>query len=120
MATHSVLFVLRHSPYESDMAKSSTDAALAFAAFEQPINLLFLGAGVLQLLPEQEAQALGRKSIYKQLLSLPLYDVDQIYVDEAAAQQYHVDLNRFSTATELVSGDTARALMCDHDHVLGF
>lgn len=120
MTPQSVLFVLRHSPYGSDMAKSAIDAALAFAAFEQPLNLLFLGDGVLQLMPGQDGKVIGRKTIYKQLLSLPMYDVERIYVDSVAAQRHRIDLAAFPASVERVSEGEAHALMCDHRHVLGF
>jgi tRNA 2-thiouridine synthesizing protein C len=58
----SILIVLRHSPYGSSLAKASLDVAFAHAAFEQSVDLLFLGDGVLQLLPEQDSQLLGMKN----------------------------------------------------------
>ena len=38
-----VLIVLRHSPYGSGLAKAALDTALATAAFDQAVDLLFIG-----------------------------------------------------------------------------
>ena len=70
--------VVRHSPYGSSLARASLDVALAAAAFEQPVKLLFMGDGVLQLLPEQDSRAIGQKNIGRLLSSLPLYDIDMV------------------------------------------
>jgi len=90
----SILIVLRHSPYGSSLAKASMDVALATAAFSQIVDLLFLGDGVLQLQPDQDSQRLGLKNIGRQLSSLPLYDINCVYVDAEAAARYNMDLSR--------------------------
>lgn len=43
--------VIRCSPYEGRHAGAQLDAALAAAALEMPLDLFFLGDGLLQLLP---------------------------------------------------------------------
>ena len=69
-----LLVVVRHSPYGSSLARASLDVALAAAAFEQPVKLLFMGDGVLQLLPGQDSQAIGQKNIGRLLLVWTKYE----------------------------------------------
>ena len=57
--TKSLLLLIRHSPYGSSLARASIDVALAAAAFDQAVSLLFVGDGVLQLLPEQRTEQQG-------------------------------------------------------------
>ena len=116
----SLLVVIRHSPYGSSLAKAALDVALAAAAFEQSVKLLFLGDGVLQLLPDQDSHAAGAKNIGRQLASLPLYDIDTVYVDAEAAARYRIDLARTPVATHALQGAQIHELMASCDHLLGF
>jgi tRNA 2-thiouridine synthesizing protein C len=119
-AKKSVLIMLRHSPYGSSLAKAAIDAALANAAFEQPVDLLFMGDGILQLQPNQDSQSLGIKNIGRQLASLPLYDIDVVYVDGEAASAYQVDLSLAPVDTKALTPPEIHQLMDQYDHLLGF
>lgn len=116
----SLLIVIRHSPYGSSLAKASLDVALAMAAFEQTVDLLFLGDGVLQLLPDQDASTLGAKNLGRQLASLPLYDINSVYVDAEAAARYNIDLTKTVVDTQALHPQEMRQLMVGFDHLLGF
>jgi tRNA 2-thiouridine synthesizing protein C len=116
----SILIVLRHSPYGSSLAKASMDVALATAAFSQIVDLLFLGDGVLQLQPDQDSQRLGLKNIGRQLSSLPLYDINCVYVDAEAAARYNMDLSRAPIDTRVVDQSELHQFMVGYDHLLGF
>lgn len=118
-AKKETLVVVRRSPYGSSLARSALDAALAMAAFEQPVKLLFLGEGVLQLLPEQDTQSTGAKNVAKLLASLPLYEIETVYADVASAQRYGVDISEAPVPTEGVSTGQIRQMMNASDHILG-
>ncbi|MEM9360736.1 MAG: sulfurtransferase complex subunit TusC [Pseudomonadota bacterium] len=114
------LFTIRRSPYASSLDRASIEAALAMAAFDQTCNLLFLGDGVLQLIPDQQSETLGVRNVGKLLQSLPLYDIDQIYVDNHAAQRYGVDLSKLPMTVHSLSDSEMQNLLSEHDHLLGF
>jgi tRNA 2-thiouridine synthesizing protein C len=114
-----VLLVLRHSPYGSSLAKAAVDVALATAAFSQAVDLLFLGDGVLQLLPGQDSRALG-KNVGRQLASLPLYDINRVYVDAQAVTRYNMDLSRAPIETRALEQEEIHRLMVGYNHLLGF
>jgi tRNA 2-thiouridine synthesizing protein C len=116
----SVLITLRHSPYGSSLAKASLDVTLATAAFDQAVDLLFMGDGVLQLLPEQDSRSLGIKNIGRQLASLPLYDIDCVYVDAEAADRYNLDVSQAPFAIRMLDRTAMNQLMVEYDHLLGF
>ncbi|MEE4146056.1 MAG: sulfurtransferase complex subunit TusC [Halieaceae bacterium] len=115
-----LLLLIRHSPYGSSLARASLDVALAAAAFDRPLSLLFTGDGVLQLLPEQDSEALGVRNPGRLLASLPLYDIEQVYVDAAAAARYRLDLDAAPVAALALGREEIRALIDRHDHLLGF
>lgn len=115
-----VLMILRRSPYGSSLAGASLDAALASAAFEQPVDVLFLGDGVLQLQPGQESEGAGVRNKGKVLASLPLYGIEQVYVDAGAAERYRLDLGALPLPTTALDPAAMRELMSSYDHLLGF
>ncbi len=115
-----LLLVVRHSPYGSSLARASIDAALAAAAFEQPVTLLFASDGVLHLLPDQDTAAIGRRNSGRLLSSLPLYDIETVYADRAAVECYSIDLAAAPLPTKAVDETGMRDLIAQCDHVLGF
>ena len=115
-----LLIVLRHSPYGSGLGRAAVDTALAFAAFEQEVELLFVGDGVLQLSPGQQGQSIGRKTIEKQLAALPLYGVDSVFVDATASLKYNIDLTSSPVPATALSEQEMHRLMDHADHLLSF
>jgi tRNA 2-thiouridine synthesizing protein C len=120
MSERTVLLVSRRAPYGSSLARAALDTALAGAAFDRAPTLLFLGDGVLQLLPGQDAQALGTRTHGRVLDSLPLYDVETLYVDAAALARHGLSAGDLPAGAEVVDEAAIRALMAAHDHILGF
>ncbi len=115
-----VLVVTRHPQPGRSLARSALDTALATAAFEQPVNLLFLGAGVLQLLPEQDTSGVGVRNLRKVIDSMPLYDMEHCYVDAEAAARAGLTATDLPPGAILVDHTALRALFDSHRHILGF
>jgi tRNA 2-thiouridine synthesizing protein C len=115
-----LLVVMRHSPYGSSRSRAGLDTALAAAAFDQPVELLFMGEGVLQLLPAQQSAGAGLKSTAKQLASLPLCDVERVFADGRSLARHGVDPATAPLPVEVIDGDTIAELLADSDLLLGF
>jgi len=120
MNTKRYLIVCRRAPYGDSYAREALDVALAAAAFDQGVALLFLGDGVAQLVNAQNSAAIGEKSFEKQLSALPLYDVDTLYADADALQRRGLSANDFSLPAQLVDAQEIAALLASHDVVLNF
>jgi tRNA 2-thiouridine synthesizing protein C len=115
-----LLLLIRHPPYGSSLARASIDVALAAAAFEQAVSLLFVGDGVLQLVPDQDTQQQGVRNLGKLLASLPLYEIEQVYVDAEAADRYHLDLTTAPVSAQALDRQAMSRLLLTHDHLMGF
>lgn len=100
MGGKSLLLVFRHPPYGRGITRGGYDVALAAAAFEQPVSLLFMDDAVWQLLPKQSAGRIEAKSIESTLASLSLYDIEALYVEA------HSLAARGLSPDELVAGVT--------------
>jgi len=116
----STLIISRSSPYGSTLAQSALDYALAAAAFEQPLKLLFMADGVLQLLPGQETADSHQKNLGKRLSSLPLYGVDSVYADSQSLSRYGLRTGQLLVPTQAVDAEGIRSLLREHDQVVSF
>jgi len=115
-----LLVIIRHAPYGNSLARASLDTALAAAAFDQPVELLFLGEGVLQLIPDQDSAAIDVRNIGKLITSLPLYDIDAVHVDAQAAARYAIEVEQLPLEVRLLDATAVSQLMADCDHLVGF
>jgi tRNA 2-thiouridine synthesizing protein C len=114
------LLVCRQPPYGSPNARAALDVAMAAAAFDQPVALLFLGDGAAQLLRDQNADAIGEKSFEKQLAALPLYDVDELYVDAEALRRLGLTEGDLALPAQPLAAAAIAALLARFDVVLNF
>lgn len=112
------LIVIRHSPYGSSLARASVDIALAMGAFDQDFELLFMGAGVLQLLKNQHSEDLGCKNVGKTLSSLPMFDKEFAYVDAAALAQFGLKESDLVLPVRLLEQQELAGFLNDCDHVI--
>jgi|TARA_R100000005_G_scaffold96027_1_gene80208 tRNA 2-thiouridine synthesizing protein C len=115
-----VLVVTRHPQPGRSLARAALDTALATAAFDQPVNLLFLGAGVLQLLPQQDSTSVGVRNLRKVIDSMPLYDLERCYVDADAVERFGLTAEDLPCGAVLVGREAQRSLLDSHQHILGF
>lgn len=83
MKSQTILVHCRRGPYHNSLARTGIELAMATAAFDQAIALLFSGDGVWQLLDRQNPPE-GSKHHAKLVSALPVFGVDHLYVDEAA------------------------------------
>lgn len=117
---NSLLIVTRHAPYGASLARSALDTALAAAAFEQPVALLFQGEGVLQLLPAQDSEGLGTRNHRRVLDSLPLYGLETLYVDAGALAAFGLDPGELPEGCLCLEDDALSDLLNQHTHLLSF
>lgn len=120
MTTKRFLLVCRQPPYGSAAARAALDVAMAAAAFEQPVALLFLDAGVTQLIAGQRSEAIGEKSMEKQLAALPLYDVTELYADADALLRHGLEAAELSLPVRPLSAAEITVLLARSDIVLNF
>ncbi len=115
-----LLLVLRRAPYGDPLARAGLDVALAAAAFEQDVQLLFMDDGVWQLLPGQEPAQLAARNMLSVLRSMPLYDLETFHVDAASLQQRQLQPEQLDGTIELLCAQQLPAFLDSFDQVLGF
>ena len=115
-----ILFVMRHAPYGTSLAREALEATLAACSFEQQVSVLFLDDGVLQLVDTQQPASIEPKNHNAMLQALPLYDIDQLYVEQHSATTRQLSSEQLPATAQLIDSKAAALLMADCDHIVSF
>jgi tRNA 2-thiouridine synthesizing protein C len=116
-----LLFVSRHAPYGSSIAKEALDAVLAASVYEQTLSLLFMNDGVFQLLKEQDGAQIEQKSFSAMLPVLSLYDVERIYVHQESLLARNLQLDELAIEhITMLTNDQVGELFSQQDQILSF
>lgn len=86
----STTIMIESPPMNSINGKEGVDLALVCAAFDHQVNLVFIDAGVLHLLNNQDDQFFADKMHDKQLQALEFYDIDNIYAEQESLTRFNI------------------------------
>ena len=111
------LIVIASAPYQHRLdSDPAVDLVMAAGAFGQQVSLLFMGEGHgyldAEITPGDE-----QTDLRKLLKSLPLYDVDNVYVLADAGADTK---DAFTIPVEMITSDRASKMMALADHVVSF
>lgn len=116
-----ILFISRHAPYGSSIAREALDAVLAAAAYDQTLSLLFMDDGVFQLLVNQDSSVIGQKSFASMLPVLPLYEVKNIFVHWESLQIRGITEQELSLdSVRIIDNRAVADLLAQQDQLLSF
>jgi len=116
-----ILFISRHAPYGSSLAKDALDAILAASAYEQNLSLLFMDDGVFQLLAHQSPDHIGQKSFAAILPVLPLYEINSIYVHYESLVKRQITINELVLdSVQIIDSKAVSGLLAQQDQLLSF
>lgn len=118
MATKRILYLLQSSPYGTLGAQEGLDALLAGSIFDQDISVLFHGNGVYQLFGEQSPGF--TRSIHRQLKSLGMYDIENIFVCAHSLAERGVDQQSLAIGAQALTQAEIMRLLRKQDHILAF
>ena len=114
------LLIVQLGPYSDSLARAALDVAMSFAVFAQSPAVLFTGDGVRCLTAAQDPSMLGRKSLRKVIDSLPLYDVDLHFADEASLQGQGIAKEQLPSETCVLDDRQVARLCANASQVLSF
>lgn len=116
-----ILFISRHAPYGSSLAKDALDAILASSAYDQQLGLLFMDDGVFQLLANQSPSAIKQKSFAALLPVLPLYDINSIYVHYESLEKRKIKPDELVLESiQIIDSAAIGKLLAEQDQLLSF
>lgn len=112
------LIIFSHSPYINSESLEGFELALALAAFEQNVSLLFMGDGVLQLLPNQNPELINQKNFTKAFAGLDLFEINPLYIEQDAANTYGITKLMPQLESNLVDVHKINSIIAAHDFVI--
>ena len=116
-----ILFISRHAPYGSSIAKEALDAVLTMAAYEQDLSLLFMDDGVFQLLQNQQSHEIAQKNFAAMLPIRPLYEVENIFVHLESLQARGITENELLLdSVQVLDSHAVSVLLAQQDQLLSF
>src|SRR5690554_7312670 len=118
MMAKSVLLISRQAPWAGIGAAEALDIALAAGAFDLPLSILFMDDGVLQLLDQQQPQALEQKDLSANLQALPMFGIEQLYVAQHCLTVRGLADNPLALTAERVDDQRIQQLIRQHDYVM--
>lgn len=113
----SLLVISRHPP-ALPASREALDLALAAAAFGVPVGMLFLDAGVLQLLKGQEPALIQQKSLSANLQALPMFGVEDLFICQHSLSERGLSPNQLLLPTKSVEGSEIATLLEHYDQVV--
>jgi tRNA 2-thiouridine synthesizing protein C len=115
-----ILIVFRHGPHGSSAGREGLELALAALAFDQPVNALFIGDGVLLLRHGQDTKAAQVKDFapgFRALLQHGLEKAAVVGEDMAQRGMAPTDLQ---LAAERIDAKAAARWIGEHEICIGF
>jgi tRNA 2-thiouridine synthesizing protein C len=110
-----LLLINRAGPFADGRAKAALDMALSAAVFEQEVFMLYMGDAVFQLLAEQPAELINRKSTSAALSALPLYGIDKVYIDKSALLARGLEDAKLALEAEMLDSNEMANLLKSAD-----
>ncbi|WP_221795517.1 DsrE family protein [Oceanobacter mangrovi] len=117
MSDKSTLVIVSQPPSPEPEA---LELAMALAAFDQQVGLLFTGAGLLWLVNDLQARQTGGKSPARLIKALPMYDCENIYACQQSLDQLGLAATSLSALARLIDSSAISQLIQQHDHCLRF
>ena len=115
-----VLLVCRTAPYGNSLARESIEAALAAGALGVKTSILFLDEGVWQLEEHQKPESIASKNHGAILSALPLYDVEQIWVDGDSLNTRDIDGKNLINLAQVINSNQIKDVLASHEVILSF
>lgn len=95
---YKLAFLFTQAPYGNSRSREGLEALLAASAFcdEQDIAVYFLGDGIFNLLPNQQAEAILQKDIGTAFKLLELYELPNLFVCQQDLAYYQLETQALS------------------------
>lgn len=113
-----ILVISQSSPFDDMHIRDALDMTLIFAAVDQNISWLFSGPAVLALKKNQSPTSLGIKDFFKNIRTLEIYDVENIYVCEKSLIEFGIKKSELLIEVKTVNFNAQKQLIKNQQHVI--
>lgn len=114
-----IMCIVSKPPYAGAHSLELLEAAMVGAVFDFQVSLLFRADGIWSLVPEQNGQPIGKRTLSNVLLAMPTYEVERIYACAEAVRNAGLDLSHCELDVVLVEPNEQAHLLASQDAVIG-
>ncbi len=100
--------------------KEAIDLSLVCAAFDQQVNLLFVDAGINNLIKGQIASMLNDKNHVDIIKGLEFYDIENIYLEKESLDKTCLKINDLLPSIKLITRNEINQLNRKANHLVVF
>jgi tRNA 2-thiouridine synthesizing protein C len=113
-----ILIVQQHSPFNCSSGREALDLALALAAVEHSVSMLFCADAVYQLLATTDQADFKLKAYPRGFSLFGLYDIEQVFVCQQALTTRRIDTEQLSIAVTPLDRAGITALISNQHQVI--
>jgi len=117
MKPQAISIIITTPPHGSDAASQALDTALACAAFDQKVTVIFQDDGVWQLLPQPIDSPLGDKSLLAQFKLMELYGVNAVKICSDSLKRARLTVEQLALPGQAMSRSEISAGLATQSHV---
>lgn len=114
-----LIAVIADAPYAGTKALETLEAAMVAAAFDFSTSVLFRGAGVAALSPDQNGSVLGTRTVGKVVGALASYEISNVYICNDGLQALGLAADDLVIDAQPLSTGEQAHLLARHAVVLG-
>lgn len=115
-----ILFVLEHAPCGSAHAQEALDAILLASSLQHKISVLFLNEGIFLIKKDQNPEAILRKAIHKTFFALPIYEIENIFVDKRSMYERGLNKDDFFLPIFFIPPEKTCELLSEQEVIFNF
>ncbi len=113
-------FVFRSHPHSTAKGREGLDALLATSAYSENIAVFFIGAGVTQLVANQNTDPIYCRNYAPAFKLMALYDIEEIYTCLESTKEHAVSPEQFAIETQCLTKAELNIRLHDCDKLLIF
>lgn len=117
---NALLVVIRQPPRRGHWLREALDAAMVGAAFGKTVRLLFMGEGVLALLPDQSQGPEAATPLLPTPETLTMYDIQDVYVPVADLQALKLGADNIIDGVTALDEGQVRSCFAEAANILNF
>jgi tRNA 2-thiouridine synthesizing protein C len=115
----SFVFVVRRPPFCGGRNAEMVDQLLAVAAFDHPVDVLFLDDGVWQLQATHVLEGAGLRPLAPLLQTLEFYDVREVAAEHESLAERALSPDGLVLPVRLLARSEVPAWIAGHDFAVG-
>lgn len=113
-----IALIFTQSAFSQAVSREAQDLALALAAIEHQMTLIYLDAAVTQLIPVADDARLGIKNFPVAQKLFAMYDISQIVVASDAMALYQLAAEDLRIKADCYCAAQIAALLVQQDHII--